>query len=180
MGSVRHTIKRDRFVLRQFCESDIDNVFKGLSHPDVIQYYGVNYQTLEECNNQVQFYSDLEKNGTGISWAICSPDNQLFYGAAGLNNLDRQHQKAEICFWLLPEFWGQRVLLEVIPFICHYGYNQLRLHRIEAIVESDNSNCKSLLKKFNFDHEGTMKDCEKKNDKFISLDIFASLASTSG
>lgn len=40
-------IKTDRLLLRQFVESDLENVFNGLSHPDIIKYYGVSYLTLE-------------------------------------------------------------------------------------------------------------------------------------
>jgi len=49
------------------------------------------------------------------------------------------------------------------------------LHRIEGFVETDNVNCKNAMKKLDFIHEGTMKDCEIKNGKFISLDIYAKL-----
>ena len=41
-------IKTQRLLLRQFVESDLHSVFKGLSHPDVIKYYGVSYKTPEE------------------------------------------------------------------------------------------------------------------------------------
>ena len=30
----------ERVVLRQIVDSDLENVFKGLSHPDIIKYYG--------------------------------------------------------------------------------------------------------------------------------------------
>ena len=36
-------IKTQRLLLRQFVDSDLVNVFKGLSHPDIIKYYGVSY-----------------------------------------------------------------------------------------------------------------------------------------
>ncbi|MDO8971204.1 MAG: GNAT family N-acetyltransferase, partial [Saprospiraceae bacterium] len=80
-------LKTDRLLLRQFNENDLENVFKGLSHPEIIQYYGVSYQTLEDTREQMKFFADLELTGTGIWWAVCSLDNQTFYGAGGLNNL---------------------------------------------------------------------------------------------
>lgn len=119
------------------------------------------------------FFSDLEKEGTGIWWAVCSLDNKTFYGAGGLNSLSKEHKKAEIGFWLLKEFWGQGVM----PVICNYGFDNLGLHRIEGLVETDNLNCKNAMKKLDFKHEGTMRDCEIKNGKFISLDIYAKLRS---
>ena len=49
----------------------------------------------------------------------------------------------------------------------------LGLHRIEGLVETDNINCKRAMAKMDFVHEGTMRECEIKNGKWISLDIYA-------
>ena len=64
---------------------------------------------------------------------------------------------------------------EALPLICDYGFNHLGLHRIEGIVETENSICKNAMDKLDFKLEGTMKDCEIKNGKFISLDTYAKL-----
>ncbi|MDZ4794755.1 MAG: GNAT family N-acetyltransferase [Bacteroidota bacterium] len=89
-------IQTERLLLRQFTDSDLENVFKGLSHPDIIKYYGVSYQTLEATKAQMEFFTNLEKNETGIWWAVCSLDNKTFYGEGGLNSLSKEHNKAEI------------------------------------------------------------------------------------
>lgn len=169
------TIKTERFLLRQFVDSDLANVYKGLSDPKIIKYYGVSYNTLEETKAQMKFFADLEKEKTGIWWAICSLNNKTFYGAGGLNSLNKEHKKAEIGFWLLTAFWGKGIMTEVMPLICNYGFKNMDLHRIEGFVETDNVNCKNAMKKLDFIHEGTMRDCEIKNGKFISLDIYAKL-----
>ena len=168
-------IKTKRLLLRPFQPDDLENVFRGLSHPDIIPYYGVRYDSLDATKAQMEFFFELEKNGTGMWWAICSLDNNIFYGAGGLNSLSKEHKKAEIGFWLLPKYWGKGILSEAMPLICSYGFNQLGLHRIEGFVESKNENCKNAMKKSSFKHEGTMVDCEIKDGHFISLDIFALL-----
>lgn len=169
------SIKTNRLLLRQFAESDIRHVFKGLSHPDVIKYYGVSYNSLEATKAQMQFFADLEKNKTGAWWAICNPDNSIFYGASGLNSLHKEHKKAEIGFWLMPDYWGQGIITEAVPFVCNHGFTILDLHRIEAIIETENNNSKNLMPKLGFTYEGTMRECEIKNGRYISLDIFARL-----
>jgi len=175
MNSNFPILKTERLLLRQFAESDLENVFNGLSHPDIIKYYGVSYPTLEATKAQMEFFADLEKNETGIWWAVCSPDNQLFYGAGGLNSLSKEHKKAEIGFWLLPDYWGKGFMTEAMPLICNYGFDTLGIHRIEGIVETENLLCKKAMEKLRFQHEGTMRECEIKNGKFISLDIYAKL-----
>src|SRR5690606_5042185 len=92
-----------RLWLRPIEPADIDHVYRGLSHPDVIKYYGVSFHSLEATQEQMAWFRDLEENGTGIWWAICSPDNRIFYGAGGFNGMSREHRKAEVGFWLLPD-----------------------------------------------------------------------------
>ena len=83
----------------------------------------------------------------------------------------------EIGFWLLPEYWGKGIMTEGLPLIYNYGFNHLGLHRIERSVETENTICKKAIAKLKFSYEGTMKDCEIKNGKFISLDIYAKFKS---
>ena len=166
-------LKSERLLLRQILEDDAGKIFEGLSHPEVIKYYGVNFQTLEQTLEQMKWYQNIEEQNTGIWWAVCSEDNQEFYGAGGFNNYSSNHQKAEIGFWLLPKFWGNGLLQEAMPLIINYGFSEMKLNRIEGFVETGNFNCKKAISKLKFIYEGTMKDCEVKNGKFISLEIYA-------
>lgn len=172
---VSATIRTDRFLLRQFCPDDLAFVFEGLSHPDVIRYYGVRYASLEETNEQLIWFNDLQKNETGIWWAICDKENLSLLGAIGFNDLNKTDQKAEIGFWLLPEHWGKGIIKEVANPICNYAFEKLDLRKIEAMVETENENSKKVLKKIGFDYQETMKNYEIKNDNFISLAIYAKL-----
>lgn len=168
-------LKTQRLLLRPFENSDIENVFKGLSHPDVIKHYGVSYSSLEETKNQMQFFNDLEKNGSGRWWAVCSLGNTIFYGGCGLNNINKLHRRGEIGYWLLAEYWGNGIVAEALPLVYEYGFAHMNLHRIEAVVETENINSKKVLQKLGFDYEGTMKECEIKNGKYISLEIYSKL-----
>jgi len=162
-------------LLRQFEDSDLDNVFLGLSHPDVVKYYGIQYDSREDTKKQLDWFAELGTNETGIWWAICSLDNHVFYGAGGLNDWNKKHHKAEIGFWMLPQHWGKGIIKEAIPIILEYGFDKMRIHRIEAIVETENLNCQRVMDKLDFIHEGTLKECEFKNGRWISLDIYAKL-----
>ncbi|WP_291862618.1 GNAT family N-acetyltransferase [Marinilabilia sp.] len=173
MSNYFQKIESERFILRQFTVNDLENVYKGLSHPDVIKYYGISFDSLEATKEQITWFRDLEKNETGIWWAICSKDGKEFYGAGGLNDVDKEHKKAEVGFWLIPEFWGKGIMTEIMPLICEYGFKKLGLHRIEGFVESENKNCKIGLSKLDFNYEGTMRDCEIKAGRYISLDIYS-------
>lgn len=160
-----------RLLLRDIIETDRPSIYAGLSDPKVIQYYGIHFESLEATKEQMVWFADPKQ----AWWAVCSRDNKTFYGAGGLNNITSEHNKAEIGFWLLPEFWGQGIMAEAFPLICDYGFKELNLHRIEGFVETHNHNCKKAMAKLDFHYEGTMQDCEVKNGKRISLDMYALL-----
>ena len=171
-------LRTNRLLLRQFMDADIPDVFKALSNPEVLKYYGVSYETLEATKDQMKFFSDLEKNRTGIWWTICSADNKIFYGAAGINDMKKDHRKGELGFWLLKEHWRKGFMAEALPIVLKYAFDKLNLHRIEAIVENENIASKKTIEKLGFDCEGIMKECEIKNGKFISLCMYAKLNTT--
>ena len=171
------TLNSKRLHFRQFNDDDLDNVFKGLSHPDVVPYYGVSFKTRDATKEQMAWFANHEKNKTGIWWAVCNKEDNTFLGAGGLNDWNHEHKKAEIGFWLLPEFWGNGYMTEAMPVIVDHAFNQMGIHRIEGFVETENTICKRAMAKLNFEHEGTMRDCEMKNGGFVSVDIYAALKS---
>lgn len=164
-------LKTEKILLRDIEGSDIDTVFRGLSNPDVIKYYGVSFDSLEETKEQMKWFADTKQKW----FAICSVDNNVFYGAGGLNDISKKHKKAEIGFWLLPEYWGKGIMKKVVPVICDYGFDKLELHRIEGFVDSENKNCKRAMSALDFELEGTMRDCEIKNNKFVSIEVYSTI-----
>ena len=168
-------LRTARLHLRQITEADLEHIFKGLSHPEVIKYYGVNYSSPEETWEQLEWYAELERTHTGIWWAITLSQTKEFCGAIGYNNRGTEHRKAEIGFWLLPEYWKKGIVREAMEPVLEYGFQELNLHRIEAFVEEDNISSKKALQKMHFQQEGIMRDSEIKNGNFISVAVFSRL-----
>lgn len=169
-------LQSKRTTLRQFTDADLANVFRGLSHPDIIKYYGVSFDSLEATKAQMTWFADLEKTETGLWWAVCAKGDGRFLGAGGFCDLIKEHKKAEIGFWLLPENWGKGYMTETMPLMVNYAFSAMGLHRIEGFVETKNENCKKAMAKLDFNLEGTMQDWEVKNGEFISVHIYAKIA----
>lgn len=170
-------LNTERLLLRKIEPSDIENIFKGLSHRDVIRYYGISFESLKATEEQMEWFKNLEETGTGKWWAICSKNTSEFYGAGGFNGLNKEHKKAEIGFWLLPEYWGKGFMQEAFPVICKYGFENLNLNRIEGFVDNKNKNCKTAIEKMHFTLEGTMRQCEIKDNQYLDVDLYSKLKS---
>ena len=168
-------LRSERLVLRTIESADHHDVFRGLSHPDVIQHYGVSYHTMEATQEQMDWYAALVQEGTGHWWAIRAMHGNTFLGAIGLNNIEPAHRRGEIGFWLMPEHWRRGYVSEALPMVIHHAFHTLKLHRIMAEVETANPSSAHALQRAGFRHEGTLRECEWKDGRPLSLDVYALL-----
>lgn len=169
------TLHTARCTLRQIVPADQRDVFKGLSDPEVVRYYGVRFDTYEAAAEQMAWYADMWENGTGIWWAICDRESGAMMGAIGINSIHPMHHKAEIGFWLMTAYQRKGIIMEVLPEAMAYAFGHLRLHRLEAFVETENSASEKVLLRLGFLHEGTQRECEWKNGRWISLGVWGLL-----
>jgi ribosomal-protein-alanine N-acetyltransferase len=169
-------LQTERFLLQQILHEDQPFIFEGLSHPQVIPHYGVQYKTLEETGAQMRYYSQLEREDTGTWWKIVDRWTFEKLGAIGYNNYLAQHHKCEVGYWLLPQHWGKGIVSEVFQCMITHLFDAKKIHRIEAVVEEGNVTSSKVVDKAGFVFEGTLRDSEWKNERYISLRMYSLLA----
>lgn len=167
-----------RCVLRRIRQSDRAALFAGLSHPEVIAYYGISYTSEEATQEQLDWYQAQELTNSGVWWGIClagqGGDNLI--GTCGIYEIDDHNRNADVGYWLLPEYWGTGLMQECLRSILAYGFNVRQLHRIEAEVEHGNMASVRLLQKLDFRWEGRRQQVAWRDDHFVDLNYYALLA----
>jgi ribosomal-protein-alanine N-acetyltransferase len=163
----------ERLLLQEIKPEDQPFIYEGLSHPEVIPFYGVRYDSLEATGAQMEWYKKMAEEGSGASWKMVERGSGRKIGVTSVYYYKPEHNKAEVGFWLLPEHWHKGFALEALNAAIDYWKNEKALHRMEAFVEDGNEASGKLLKKAGFSYEGTMRDCEIKNGRYISLEIYA-------
>lgn len=166
---------RQRIGLREIVAADLPAVYRGLSDPSVIAHYGISYASLDECAAQMQWYAELTRSGLGHWWIVEHPARGETIGAIGYNGRDPEHRRAEIGYWLYPEYWGQGLMSEAMGLFLERVFTGTNLHRLHAEVELENGASARLLERWGFCHEGTAREVERKGDRFISLAHYALL-----
>ena len=162
----------DRLLLQQVLPEDQQFIFEGLSHPEVIPFYGVRYDSYEATKAQMEWYEKIYEEGTGISWKIVDKQTGESLGDIAVYLYKKEHNKAEVGFWLLPQYWNKGIAVEALRAVLDYWKRERNLHRLEAFVEEGNEASSRLLEKAGFLYEGKMRDCEIKNGRYISLKVY--------
>lgn len=165
-----------RCTLRRIQRRDVNAIFTGLSHPQVIAHYGVSYHSLEATDEQMRWYDALLEERRGIWWGIALPGRDELVGACGFNEGSYTDRCLDIGYWLMPEHWGRGLMQDCLPTILRFALGTLDVHRIHADVEPENPASGRLLERLGFVLEGTLRDVEYKNGRFLSLHQYSLLA----
>ena len=166
------SLTTERFVLQQVLPEDQQFIFEGLSHPDVISFYGVRYESFEATKKQMDWYEKSYNEDAGGPWKIIYKISGEKIGVVAYYKHDKQHQKAEVGFWIFPQYWNKGIITETLSAIIAYCQKEKNIHRLEAFVEDGNGASCRVLEKLGFEHEGKFKECEIKDGKFIDLHVY--------
>lgn len=166
------SLSTERLTLRQFEFGDIHKVHEALSNKKITRYYAVHYDTLEDTEEQMDWFETIWREQTGMWWAICLNDQKELIGACGYNHYKAPLHQSEIGYWLLPGYQNQGFAREALHCMLNFGFQTLGLQRIEAWVEKGNRKSELLLKKEGFIKEKTLKGFEEKNGKLIDIHVY--------
>lgn len=147
-------IETDRFILREFRETDVDDLFEMDSDPEVHAYLGNNpvksKETIEEVIANVrQQYKD---HGIG-RWMIEDKETGEGVGWSGLkfetNSID-QSKYYDLGYRLKRKHWGKGIATETSEAAIEFGFDNLHLKQISAAAHKDNGASNHILKNLGF------------------------------
>lgn len=152
-------IQTSRFMLRQMTAADAPAILALRSDDRTMQYIGKEkISSIAQAEDFLNLITQALLDNTGITWGIYRHDEQDAIGNLGLWRILKEHHRAEIGYMLHPDFWQQGIMSEALTAILAYGFNQLRLHSVEANVSPKNVASIRLLEKFNFVREGYFRE----------------------
>lgn len=159
----------ERLQLRKVKVDDLSFIHLGLSNEKVTQYMLIHYPTIESAKEQLQYYFDQYASGNGCYWVMELNTTQTPVGVIGITNIKLEHRRAELGYWLLPEYQQKGLTVEAAKAVLSFCFGKLALHRVEADTETENLRSISVLEKLGFQKEGVSRDYEINKGKFINL-----------
>ncbi|MTT31412.1 GNAT family N-acetyltransferase [Terrilactibacillus sp. BCM23-1] len=169
-------LRTKRLLLRKMKPSDSGSLFKIWSDPEVTKYMNIDKFTEEtQAKEMISLLDKLSKKNKAIRYSIIELKSNKIVGSCGYNILDFENTNTEIGYEIDKDYWGKGYAPEAITCLINYAFNELKLSRIEAKVEPENTNSIKVLKKLNFTYEGTPKKVEKSKGRLIDLSLYSLL-----
>jgi len=145
--------------LRPSNATDAQGMFAMLSDQESMKYWCD--KPIEDLDAAVEVLNkDLESDAQGNSmcWAVTFPGEDRMIGKCILFRFDQANHRAEIGYILNREYWRQGLMRQALEAVIDFAFDALKLHRIEADVDTENTGSIAILKKLGFKREGLFRE----------------------
>ncbi len=166
----------ERLIFTRTVSSDFPEVIRLRSDPETMKFIPRPYilteqDALDHIANIDEKINALE----GINWAIRIKNSTKLIGLAGHYRIQPEHFRAEIGYMLLPEYHGKGFMTEALQRLVTYGFEEMKLHSIEAVIDPRNDASEKVLIKNGFVKEAHFKENEYYNGEFIDSVVYSIL-----
>lgn len=146
------------FELAPLSVSDAADVLAEFSDPRVVEWMDIEpLRTTAEAISIIRWAEDRRALEAGIRWAIRERAGGAFVGTCGYNNIFLERGRRGEIAYDLRHVWQRRgVMGQVLPRVIDFGWKELALHRLEALVTPGNDRSCALLERHGFTREGVL------------------------
>ncbi len=170
------TYQTKRLKLRKFTPEVYKHLFSKSTETEIREITGC--QSAEQYQKLLKKYEGgmASYNRSLVFFQMIELETNTIFGGCGLHNWFPEHRRAELGYSIDKEEFKQKGFMkEAIAFVLKYGFNEMDLHRIEALVSPTNIPSLKLIKHFSFQEEGLLKEHYFVNGKFDDSIIFSLL-----
>jgi ribosomal-protein-alanine N-acetyltransferase len=169
-------LESERLYYRKLLISDAEDFLKIRSNDEVMKYMdNRKMTTVSEAENFISSVNDDYLKKSGIAWAIIEKSSKAFIGSFEFWKIKPEHCRAEIGYALNHNYWKNGYMSETFKTMIDFGFNQLRLHSIEANVNPQNEKSIKVLEKSGFKAEAYFKEDYLFNGKYLDSKIYSLL-----
>ena len=114
------------------------------------------------------------ERGEAVDFAIVVRDEEVLVGAVGLR-LRREHDRAELGYWIGVPYWGHGYATEAAAAVVGYAFQTLGLHRVLASHYTKNAASGRVLEKIGMTHEGRRRAHTLKWGEYLDEEVYGIL-----
>ena len=149
------TLHAEDLVLRDWQERDAPALEPVCGEWDVCQFTTVPWiYSVEAARAWIARVGERRASGSGLALAITHRDRPNPIGNVNLVRFSEDGREAALGYWLLPSARGYGFAVGAALILCAWGFQELRLARIELAILPENAASHAVAKRLGARQEG--------------------------
>ena len=169
-------IETERLILRKMNLNDAQDLYEYASDAEVTRYVTWDtHKSIEDYRNflksVIQRYEKKEVSG----WGVVLKENKKFIGTCGYMWWHIGCARAEMGYALSRKYWDKGLMTETVKEIIKFGFEKMKLNRIEARCMIGNIASEKVMEKVGMTFEGIMREQMYAKGVFSDLKMYSIL-----
>ena len=157
-------IETNRLRLRKFTPALYKQVFEQCNKEAQMQVFAFEEEATLEKEKEKYHKGLATHNRSFVHFKLFEKSSGLHIGNCGFHTWYTEHFRAEIGYDLLSDTYKNKgFMTEALQRILHYGFTEMKLNRVEALIGPANIPSQKLVQKFGFSKEGYLREHYCKN-----------------
>ena len=135
---------------------------------------------VEDVESRIDSWEIQAQMANGACWGIFAKGagslNSELAGVIILGWIQAAHLSASVSYWLGECFTGRGLATDALKILSHFAFNRLGLNRLEISASVTNAKSAAVATRAGFTPEGTCREYEFVNGKFVDHVRFSLLA----
>ncbi|MDR1570627.1 MAG: GNAT family N-acetyltransferase [Oscillospiraceae bacterium] len=172
------TLETSRITLRRMTMADAQDVYRYSSDPEVAKYVLWDaHRNIQDSRAYIRYVQRQYRNDEPSSWGMILRNTQHLIGTIGFMWWNQENHSAEIGYSLARPYWNQGMTTEALAKVIEFGFDRMRLHRIEAQHCVENGASGRVMEKCGMTREGVLRGRLYSKGAFMDVVLYAILES---
>jgi len=163
----------ERVGLRTVEEADLEFIRDSVNDPAVWKTVGGQTRPTNLAMER-KFFDDMSRSDDVVQLLVV--DGETRVGMVELDPIEWDRSRAEVAFWVGPEFQGEGYARDALETLITYAFDQLGLHKVSAEAYAFNEASIGLLESVGFVEEGRLREEEWIDGEWVDVVRFGQLA----
>lgn len=160
---------------------DAVDLFAYASDPEVARYVlWEQHRSVEDSMRYLSFMLEKYERCDVAEWGLVHKQDGAFIGTCGFGWWDTLHRRAEIGYALSRAYWNRGLMTEAVRKVIAFGFEKMKLNRIEARCMPGNVASEKVMKKVGMEFEGIMRKQAFTKGTFHDLKMYSILREAYG
>jgi ribosomal-protein-alanine N-acetyltransferase len=151
-------LRTQRLLLRQVTELDGPALFEIFGDEQVTAHYAWDtFTSIEQGHALAEQTARAFRQREALRWGLIPPGSDRIVGTCGYTRWNAESRFAILGYDLARSCWHRGLMTEAVTAVLRFGFEQMELNRVEALVMAGNAASISVLSRVGFTHEGEMR-----------------------
>jgi RimJ/RimL family protein N-acetyltransferase len=140
---------------RLIIEMDLPLIHELQSIPEVERFNTLGLpENFEQTKERMMPLILDNMTGANLTFAVLSKDKKEMMGLFAIKKFPERYNAVEVWYKYFPKYWGQGIGTECLQEFIKYGFETMKLHRIEGGCAVDHKASVRLFEKVGMQREG--------------------------